>query len=201
MSRGTRGRMRVQPQPNEEDDLTLMLLQSQSSNSQIDELREDDDDDFHLPLSQSQSQLQSETLGELDDPTVSDLAYSIASVQNNIKLHFLVKQNYMLLNLISDMFVNVSDISDKVTKLERTIVIMNKTVKNTKEDVESLKKATRLMKQKQAKTIASDEYAERLKHAERKLKLLENKNEMDIRPTSDGNLNTGEHQEHQEPAI
>ena len=175
MSRGTRGRMRVQPQPNEEDDLTLMLSQSQSSNSQLDGLREDDDDDFHLRLSQSQSQLQSETLGELDDPTVSDLAYSTASVQNNIKLiartikqnhDFLVKQNDMLLNLLSDISVNVSDISDKVTNLERKFVTMNKTVRNTKEvlndvtnEVESLKKAVRLMKQKQAKTIASDEYA------------------------------------------
>ena len=201
MSRGTRGRMRMQPQPNEEDDLMLMLSQSLSSTRQLDG-GDDDDDDFHLRL--SQSQLQSKTLGELDDSTVSDLANSTASVQNNIKLiartikqnhDFLVKQNDMLLNLISDISVNVSDINEKVIKLERKFLMMNKTVSNTNEvlsdvtnDVAALKKAMKVMKQKQAKTIASDEYEERLKHAERKLKLLENKRETESAPLSDGNL-------------
>ena len=53
----------------------------------------------------------------------------------------------------------------------------------------ALKKAMKVMKQKQVRTIASDEYEERLKHAERKLKLLENKRETESAPLSDGNLN------------
>ena len=51
-------------------------------------------------------------------------------------------------------------------------------------DVAALKKAMKVMKQKQARTIASDEYEERLKHAERKLKLLENKRETESAPLS-----------------
>ena len=102
----------------------------------------------------------------------------------------------MLLNLISDISVNVSDINEKVIKLERKFLIMNTTVSNTNEvlsdvtnDVAALKKAMKVMKQKQARTIASDEYEERLKHAEKKLKLLENKRETESAPLSDGNLN------------
>ena len=59
--------------------------------------------------------------------TVSDLAHSTASVQNNIlskTMILVVKQNDMLLNLISDIPVNVSDINEKVIKLERKFLIM-----------------------------------------------------------------------------
>ena len=73
--------------------------------------------------------------------------------------------------------------------------MMNKTVSNTNEVLSDVtndvaaQKAMKVMKQKQARTIASNEYEERLKHAERKLKLLENKRETESAPLSDGNLN------------
>ena len=81
-------------------------------------------------------------------------------------------------------------------KLERKFLILNKTVSNTNKvlsdvsnDAAAVKKAMKVMKQKQARTIASDKYEERLKHAERKLKLLENKRETESAPLSDDNLN------------
>ena len=89
------------------------------------------------------------------------------------------KQHEVLLNLVSDISVNVSEISDKVNKLlvERKLIGTQKSVNNNEEvlnnvivDLEMLKKTMNTIKQRQNKSMKHEKYEERLKTAISKLK-------------------------------
>ena len=79
------------------------------------------------------------------------------------------KQHGVLLNLVSDISVNVAEISDRVSKLEKKVCNVQKSVQNNRividdvlTDMEKIKKSVKLIKQKQSHNIKSDEYEERL---------------------------------------
>ena len=130
MSRITRNSSRL-AQLDDDDDLVLRLSQSQSSHANPVE----EDDDLDLFLSQTQNT-------QLNESAVSDLASSTNNIQVNIaRIEEVIKNNHgaftkqheVLLNLVSDISVNVSEISDKVNKLERKLIVTQKSVNNNKE--------------------------------------------------------------------
>ena len=120
---------------------------SESQRSHADSLEEYND--LNLFLSQTQNT-------QLNESAVRDLASSTNNIQVNIALVKQViknnhgaftKQHEVLLNLVSDISVNVSKISDKVNKLERKLIVTQKSVNNNKEvldniivDIEMIKK-------------------------------------------------------------
>ena len=68
---------------------------------------------------------------------------------------------------MSDISVNVSEISDKVNKLERKLIVTQKSVNNNKEvldnvivDMEMMKKTMNTIKQRQNKSMKHEEYEE-----------------------------------------
>ena len=182
MSRITRNTRRLaQLDDDDDDDADLVLRLSQSQRSHADPLEEDDD--LYLLLSQTQNT-------QLNESAVSDLASSTNNIQVNIaRMEEVIKNNHgaftkqheVLLNLVSDISVNVSEISDKVNKLERKLIVTQKSVNNNKEvldnvivDMEMMKKTMNTIKQRQNKSMKHEEYEERLKTVESKLKEHEN---------------------------
>ena len=190
MSRITRNTRRL-AQLDDDDDLVLRLSQSQSSHA--DQLKEDDDLD--LFLSQTQNT-------QLNESVVSELASSTNNIQVNIaRIEQVIKQNHgvfakqhdVLLNLVSDISVNVAEISDRVNKLEKRQCSMQKTINNNKDmldevttDLEKVKKSIRIVKQKQSQSIKHDEFEERLKIVEAKLM----KQEHNDRTSDSSNIDT-----------
>ena len=120
---------------------------------------------------------------------------NIARIEEVIKNNHgaFTKQHEVLLNLVSDISVNVSEISDKVNKLERKLIVTQKSVNNNKEvldnvivDMEMMKKTMNTIKQRQNKSMKHEEYEERLKTVESKLKEHEN-NRLTNRDDDDDN--------------
>ena len=118
MSRITRNTRRL-AQLDDDDDADLVLRLSQSESSHADLLEEDDD--LHLLVSQTQNT-------QLNSSAVSDLTSSTNNIQVNIaRIGQVIKQNHgvfakqhdVLLNLVSDISVNVAEIGDRVNKLEK----------------------------------------------------------------------------------
>ena len=119
MSRITRNTRRLAQLDDDDDDADLVLRLSQSQRSHADLLEEDDD--LHLLLSQTQNT-------QLNSSAVSDLTSSTNNIQVNIaRIEQVIKQNHgvfakqhdVLLNLVSDISVNVAEIGDRVNKLEK----------------------------------------------------------------------------------
>ena len=178
MSRITRNTRRL-AQLDDDDDLVLRLSQSQSSHADLLE----EDDDLHLLLSQTQNT-------QLNSSAVSDLTSSTNNIQVNIaRIEQVIKQNHgvfakqhdVLLNLVSDISVNVAEIGDRVNKLEKRQCNLQKTINNNKDmldevttDLEKVKKSIRIIKQKQSQSIKHDEFEDRLKIVEARLKKQEN---------------------------
>ena len=191
MSRITRNTRRLAQLDDDDADLVLRLSQSQRSHA--DPLEEDDD--LNLFLSQTQNT-------QLNESAVSDLASSTNNIQVNIaRIEEVIKNNHgaftkqheVLLNLVSDISVNVSEISDKVNKLERKLIVTQKSMNNNKEvldnvivDIEMMKKTMNTIKQRQNKSMKHEEYEERLKTVESKLKEHEN-NRLTNRDDDDDN--------------
>ena len=178
MSRVTRNSIRM-AHIDVDKDLELRLSQSQSSPMDF----SDTEQNLGLCLSKTQN-----TESKLS--TVQDLASSTTNIQVNIaRIQQVIKQNHrvfskqhdVLLNLVSDISVNVAEISDRVSKLEKKVCNVQKSVQNNRividdvlTDMEKIKKSVKLIKQKQSHNIKSDEYEERLKLIETRLKEREN---------------------------
>ena len=174
MSRITRNTRRLAQLDDDDADLVLRLSQSQSSHADLLE----EDDDLHLLLSQTQNT-------QLNSSAVSDLTSSTNNIQVNIaRIVQVIKQNHgvfakhdVLLNLVSDISVNVAEIGGRVNKLEKRQCNLQKTINNNKDmldevttDLEKVKKSIRIIKQKQSQSIKHDEFEDRLKIVEARLK-------------------------------
>ena len=111
-----------------DDDFELCL--SQTQNTQLD-TSDRSDDDLHLWLSQPPSQQSS------DDIVESDVYMNVREIFNMIRHNhkYMVKQNDMLFNLVRDVSVNVSEISDKICTLEKKFCVISKTVKDNKDTI------------------------------------------------------------------
>ena len=174
MARATRNSTRM-AQLDDDDDLVLRLSQSQISQRDGQAV----DDDLTLYLSQTQNT-------QLDESAVSDLASSTTNILVNIaRIEQVIKQNQgvfskqhdVLLNLVSDISVNVAEISDRVNKIEKKQCNMQKILSNHKDvldavvtDLEKVKKSARIVTQKHSRSINHDQFEERLKIVETKLK-------------------------------
>ena len=97
----------------------------------------------------------------------------------------MVRQNDLLFNLVRDVSVNVSEISDKICTLENKFCVISKTVKDNKDTIVEVQNNIRILensviiiekKVKSVKSVKSDELEERLKTIEDKL----NKQHSDI---------------------
>ncbi len=159
-----------------EDDFTLMLSQSQPGRRHSGAYAYEDD--MNLWLSQSQPSRSQPTLpddvSQVDDMTASaaNVQTSITHIEHIIKQNhsYLMRQNDMLLQLISDISVNVADIIDRVGVLERKNCVMNKTIVNNKnaiseihDDIEKVNKAVKDIKKKHVQPLKSNKFEERLK--------------------------------------
>ena len=95
---------------------------------------------------------------------------------------YMVKQNDLLFNLVQDVSVNVSEISDKICTLEKKFCVISKTVKDNKDTIVEVQNNIRILEnsviilEKKVKSVKSDELEERLKTIEDKL----NKQHSDI---------------------
>ena len=161
-------------QLDDDDDLVLRLSQSQISQRDGQAV----DDDLTLYLSQTQNT-------QLDESAVSDLASSTTNILVNIaRIEQVIKQNHgvfskqhdVLLNLVSDISVNVAEISDRVNRIEKKQCNMQKILSNHKDvldavvtDLEKVKKSARIVTQKHSRSINHDQFEERLKIVETKL--------------------------------
>ena len=144
-----------------------------------------DDNDLHLWLSQSQSAPIAEPTLQLDESIVDGITASTNNVQMNVREilqiirhnhNYMAKQNDALLKLVRKVSENVSDISDKVSTLERKFCAINKTVKtnkdtlvDVKDDIEKLQKSVKTLKTKQMDAVKSDAIDKRLRLIEKKL--------------------------------
>ena len=138
-----------------------------------------------LWLSQSQSAPIAEPTLQLDESIVDGITASTNNVQMNVREilqiirhnhNYMAKQNDALLKLVREVSENVSDISDKVSTLERKFCAINKTVKtnkdtlvDVKDDIEKLQKSVKTLKTKQMDAVKSDAIDKRLRLIERKL--------------------------------
>ena len=135
MARATKNSTRM-AQLDDDDDLVLRLSQSQISQRDGQAV----DDDLTLYLSQTQNT-------QLDESAVSDLASSTTNILVNIaRIEQVIKQNHgvfskqhdVLLNLVSDISVNVAEISDRVNKIERKQCNMQKILSNHKDVLDAV---------------------------------------------------------------
>ena len=138
-----------------------------------------------LWLSQSQSAPIAKPTLQLDESIVDGITASTNNVQMNVREilqiirhnhNYMAKQNDALLKLVREVSENVSDISDKVSTLERKFCAINKTVKtnkdtlvDVKDDIEKLQKSVKTLKTKQMDAVKSDAIDKRLRLIERKL--------------------------------
>ena len=162
-------------QLDDDDDLVLRLSQSQSSQRDGQAV----DDDHTLYLSQTQNP-------QLDESAVSDLPSSTTNIQVNIaRIEQVIKQNHgvfskqhdVLLNLASDISVNVAEISVRVNKIEKKQCNIQKILSNNKDVLDAfvtnlvnVKKSVRIVTHKQSRSINHDQFEERLKIVETKLR-------------------------------
>ena len=157
----------------EEDDFSLMLSQSMHDASQ-------DDDDMRLFLSQSQPRVRR----SLNESTMSDVTESAASVKLDVqRIEAIIKlnqksmlaQNKVVMELVANISVTVSEISDRLVVVENKLRTLNTIAINNNEQISELKKdsANKMKKQQ-----------DRILQIENRLNNIENKRST---PSTSGN--------------
>ena len=160
----------------DEDDINLMTSQTSPRHQQMAVTEEEDD--MRLFLSQSQQRGES---------SLSDLAESnhIANSAENVKLNVerigsiiklnqqtMLSQNIIVMNLIGDISISVSEISERVKTLENKFNKLSLKADNNAKTVAELNKSVNSLKKMQRQTEADHE--KRLKHIETVLSSRQN---------------------------
>ena len=134
------------------------LYLSQTQSTQLDTSGRSDED-LHLWLLQQPPSQQAS-----DDAVESDVLMNVREILNMIRHNhkYMVKQNDLLFNLVQDVSVNVSEISDKICTLEKKFCVISKTVKDNKDTIVEVQNNIRILEnsviilEKKVKSVKSD---------------------------------------------